>query len=67
MKNITYFTLLLLLCSCDGGTVRTESINTFATVIVEDCEYIYKEKIGFRSLVHKGNCKNVFHKFNTKK
>ena len=43
---------------------RIENKDSYATVIVEGCEYMYKEGVGFRSLVHKGNCTNEIHKCN---
>lgn len=69
MKNlIKYGFIAIVICfwSCNGGAAKTENTNNFETIIVEDCEYIYKIGIGYRSLVHKGNCKNPIHKCNCK-
>ena len=62
--NIVFYLLLVAaLIGCNnGGTTINKSIDSFATVIVEDCEYIYQVGTGYRSLVHKGNCKNPIHK-----
>ena len=67
MKNLIkcgFIAVVIFFYSCNGGTIKTENINDFATIIVEDCEYMYKSKVGYRSLVHKGNCKNPIHKCN---
>ena len=50
MKNliITLFVLSIALVSCDGGTVRQKSMDEFATVVIENCEYIYHEGNGYK-------------------
>lgn len=67
-KTLISYTLYTLLVAftfgCDGGTTRIENKDSYATIIVEGCEYMYKEGVGFRSLVHKGNCTNEIHKCN---
>ena len=64
MKNliITLFVLSIALVSCDGGTVIQKSMDEFATVVIENCEYIYHEGNGYKSMTHKGNCSNSIHK-----
>ena len=63
MKNliVTLFVLSIALISCDGGTVKRKTMDEFVTVIIEDCEYMYHAGIGYRSMVHKGNCANPIH------
>ncbi len=59
-----FITVVSCFFSCEGGTTKIENINNFNTIIVEDCEYIYDRSVGYRSLVHKGTCKNPIHKCN---
>ena len=65
LKSYTLYTLLVAFSfGCAGGTTRIENKDSYVTVIVEGCEYMYKETIGLRGLVHKGNCTNEIHKCN---
>ena len=58
MKNlIKYGFIAVVSCfySCDElDTNKTE----FITVEYDGCEYIYSPYAGYKSLTHKGNCKN---------
>jgi hypothetical protein len=67
-KTIISYTLYTLLVAftfgCDGGTTKIETKDSYVTVVIESCEYMYKEGVGYRSLVHKGNCTNEIHKCN---
>lgn len=53
--------LSAFLLSCDGGTKRQGTKSDFATIVIEDCEYMYHQSVSYRGLVHKGNCKNPIH------
>jgi hypothetical protein len=65
MKKIFgILSVLFILSSCNGGTVRQGSMDEEVTQIIEGCEYIYSSGIGLRSRVHKGNCSNPIHKCN---
>ena len=68
IKTFTRYALYTLLVAftfgCDGGTTKIETKDNYVTVVVESCEYMYKEGVGYRSLVHKGNCTNEIHKCN---
>lgn len=68
-KTNKYFLILLTFFAfgCNGGTTKIESKDTYVIVIVEGCEYMYKEGVGYKSFVHKGNCKNEIHKCNCSK
>jgi len=68
MKNLIKLPQLFILClvicflsSCDGGTKRQGTKSDFATIVIEDCEYMYHQSVSYRGLVHKGNCKNPIH------
>ena len=61
---ISYTLLVAFTFSCNGGTTRVENKDTYVTVVVEGCEYMYKQGIGTRGLVHKGNCTSKIHKCN---
>lgn len=54
---IKYIFLTVITCfySCEEG-LKTKK--DFETVIYDGCEYIYAPLAGYKSLTHKGNCKN---------
>ncbi|AGH56736.1 hypothetical protein Phi19:2_gp072 [Cellulophaga phage phi19:2] len=65
LSNAFYILIVAVsLFSCEGGETKTETTETYVTVIVEDCEYIFKDGTGYKGMTHKGNCKNVIHNCN---
>ncbi len=64
MKKLLLIPLSIILLSCDKGSTYERDASEFNILIVEDCEYMYSHTNGYRSLVHKGNCKNKIHIYN---
>lgn len=64
LSNAFYTLLVAFAFGCDGGTTKIETKDSYVTIVIESCEYMYKEGVGYRSLVHKGNCTNEIHKCN---
>jgi hypothetical protein len=66
--------LLIIACSiligCKGAsrvpaTTMTYEIDNYTIVVIDSCEYIMTSIGGYSTgtlLVHKGNCKNPYHK-----
>ena len=69
MKNLikklsyTLYTLLVafLMVGCTETIIKEEKnnriVNTFETIEVDGCEYLYREGYRMGFLAHKGNCK----------
>jgi len=70
MKNLrtklsyAFYTLLVafLMVGCTETITKEEQdnriANTFKTIEVDGCEYLYREGSRMGFLAHKGNCKN---------
>lgn len=67
MKNLIKYGFIavvscfLLSCEQPKQETKHEEINRIAEVVEFDgCEYV----LGWRTMAHKGNCKNPIHKYN---
>ncbi len=60
---IIIFALLMVGCECKTDTEIEEAkrLNGFNIVVIDSCEYLYKEKpagyAGYGFMAHKGNCR----------
>ena len=59
MKNLIKYGFIAVVVCCSFSCEKVvERKKTFKTVIYDGCEYIYAPYAGYKSLTHKGNCKN---------
>jgi len=60
MKNLIkygFIAVVIFFCSC-SETPAYNRKSEFRTIEYDGCEYIYSPYAGYKSLTHKGNCKN---------
>jgi hypothetical protein len=67
-SKLIIFLLPIFIMGCEPNPTKSEfydsSILYPKIVVIDSCEYIQYHGYNAKHIIHKGNCKNSFHKYN---
>jgi len=63
MKRLFSILLLITLFSCEQSKgekviMHNSEVSNLSVVVIDSCEYLQFQSHGYKSITHKGNCKN---------